>query len=136
MRLLVEWSDITTVVAGVHTVLDSHTLEIDPEALRGLLESDARLGRVRVDLAHPGESCRIVRVFDVSAPRAKIEGGEDVPGLVGGLGRVGSGRTRALGNVAVSVTDQQVDAATTLSVIDMAGPAATLGPFGQMENVV
>ena len=81
MRLLIEWSDITAVVASARTQLDGRTLEIDLEALRGLLESDARLERVRIDLAHPGESCRIGRVFDVFAPRAKDDGDEDFPGL-------------------------------------------------------
>src|SRR5262249_55277737 len=92
--------------------------------------------RVRLDLCHPGESCRVGRVFDVFAPRAKTEGSEDFPGVLGALGRAGSGRTRALANVAVVVTDQQSDAATTLSGIDMSGPAALLSPFGQTHNVV
>ncbi|HXJ77449.1 MAG TPA: glycine/sarcosine/betaine reductase component B subunit, partial [Candidatus Methylomirabilis sp.] len=38
--------------------------------------------------------------------------------------------------VAVVVTDQQPDAATTLSAIDMSGPAALLTPFGRTHNVV
>src|SRR5262245_1716390 len=109
MRLLIEWSDVTGVVAGSRTQLAGKTLEIDMEALRTLLESDARLSRVRLDLCHPGESCRVGRVFDVFAPRAKTEGSEDFPGVLGALGRAGSGRTRALANVAVVVTDQQSD---------------------------
>ena len=130
MRLLIEWSDITTVVAGAGTQLDGRTLEIDLDALRAQLEADPRLQRVRIDLAHPGESCRIGRVFDVFAPRAKLEGGEDFPGVLGALGRAGSGRTRALANVAVVVTDQQVENGSALALIDMAGPGAELGAFG------
>jgi glycine reductase complex component B subunit alpha and beta len=136
MRLEIAWSDVAAVAAGAGTRLAGRTLEIDMEALRALLESDARLARARLDLAHPGESCRIGRVFDVFAPRAKEDGGEDFPGVLGALGRAGSGRTRALANVAVVVTDRQLDNPATLAVIDMSGPAALLSPFGQTHNVV
>src|SRR5262245_21417757 len=131
MRLEIEWSEITAVAAGAGTRLVGRTLEIDMEALQAQLASDARLARVRLDLAHPGESCRIGRVFDVFAPRAKEDGGDDFPGVLGALGRAGSGRTRALANVAVVVTDQQLDNPATLAVIDMSGPAAALSPFGR-----
>jgi sarcosine reductase len=136
MRLGIEWSDIAAVAASGDTRLAGRTLEIDLEALGALLESDARLARVRLDLAHPGESCRIGRVFDVFAPRAKEDGGADFPGVLGALGRAGSGRTRALGNVAVVVTDQQLDNPATLAMIDMMGPAAVLSPFARTHNVV
>jgi sarcosine reductase len=136
MRLQLEWSDVAAVAAGSRTRLVDRTLEIDVKALGALLESDPRLARVRVDLAHPGESCRIGRVFDVFAPRAKEGGGPDFPGVLGALGRVGSGRTRALAGVAVAVTDQQLDNPATLAVIDMSGPAAAWSAFGRTHNVV
>src|SRR5215470_4414661 len=136
MRLQIEWSNVSTVTAGSRTLLHDHALEIDLGTLRALLESDPRLARVQIDLAHPGESCRIARVFDVFAPRAKEDGGEDFPGVVGALTRVGSGRTRALAGVAVVVTDQQIDPSTTLTSIDMSGPAALLSPFARTHNVV
>jgi sarcosine reductase len=136
MRLEIGWWEVATVVAGASTRLADRTLEIDVEALQALLESDPRLARVRVEVAHPGESCRVGRVFDVFAPRAKEDGGEDFPGVLGALGRAGSGRTRALAHVAVVVTDQQLDNPATLAVIDMSGPAALLSPFGLTHNVV
>jgi glycine reductase complex component B subunit alpha and beta len=136
MRLEIAWSDVANVVTGARTRLVDRTLEIDVDALSSLLESNARLARVQIDLAHPGESCRIARVFDVFAPRAKEDSGEDFPGVVGALARVGSGRTRAIGNVAVVVTDQQIDPSTTLTSIDMSGPAALLSPFARTHNVV
>src|SRR5262245_63860117 len=117
MRLEMNWTEVSAIVASTETRLSGRKLEIDVDALRSLLESDARLARVQIDLAHPGESCRIARVFDVFAPRAKEGGGEDFPGVVGALTRVGSGRTLALGNVAIAVTDQQNDPSTTLTSI-------------------
>src|SRR4029453_10304677 len=129
MRLELLWSDVAAVTAGAATCLAGGVLAIDLEALQGLLEADPRLERVRIDLATPGESCRIGRVFDVFAPRAKDDGDEDFPGVLGPLARAGSGRTRALGHVAVVVTDQQLDNPATLAVIDMSGPVAQLTAF-------
>jgi glycine reductase len=90
---------------------------------------------VRLDLAHPGEACRIGRVFDVFALRARDDG-NDFPGVLGPVARVGSGRTRALAGAAVVVTDQQLDNPATLALIDMSGPAARLTPFSRTRNVV
>src|SRR6266508_1541281 len=97
MRLELRWSRVDELVAGATTRLAGRRLEVDLDGLRAVLAADPRLERVRLDLAHPGERCRIGRVLDVVAPRAKLDGGEDFPGLVGGLSRAGSGRTLALG---------------------------------------
>ena len=136
MRLTLQWFDVQAVRAGPTTRLAGPTLEVDREDLRTLIAADPRLQRVRVDLVHPGESCRIGRVMDVVAPRAKLDSGEDFPGVMGGLARAGSGRTRALANVAVIVTDQQIQNPATLTVIDMSGPGAALTEFARTHNVV
>ena len=134
MRLELRWSHVDALIAAPATRLSGKRLEVDLDGLRALLEADARLERVRLDLAHPGERCRIGRVFDVIAPRAKVDGGEDFPGVLGALVRAGSGRTRALANVAVVVTDQQLEG--PLALIDMSGPAAALTAFARTHNVV
>jgi glycine reductase len=136
MRLELLWSDVQILRAGAATRLVARTLEVNLGDLRAHLETDARLQSVRIDLAHPGEACRIGRVLDVMAPRAKLEDGEDFPGVLGKLVRVGSGRTRALTNVAVAVTDQQLQGAGGLALIDMSGPAAALTEYGRTHNVV
>jgi hypothetical protein len=58
-------------------------------------------------------------------------GGEDFPGVLGRLARTGSGRTRALADVAVVVTDQQLENPGSLALIDLSGPAATLTEFAR-----
>jgi len=136
MRLELRWSEIDALVAGSATRLVATRLEVDLDALRALLAGDARLTGVRLDLVHPGERCRIGRVFDVVAPRAKLDGGEDFPGVLGGVARAGQGRTAALAGVAVVATDQQTDEVGMLAVIDMAGPNAALSAFGSTHNLV
>jgi sarcosine reductase len=136
MRLELRWSEVDELVAGPVTSLAGRRLEVDVEALRGLLASDPRLTGVRLDLVHPGERCRIGRVFDVVAPRARLDG-EDFPGVLGAVARAGDGRTVALAGVAVVATDQQSDPVSgSLAVIDMAGPNATLSAFGVTHNLV
>jgi sarcosine reductase len=136
MQLTLQWSQVHAVHASTTTRLSEGRLDVDLEALRALLETDTRLQRVRIELAHPGETCRIGRVFDVIAPRARLHGGEDFPGVLGALARAGSGRTQALANVAVVVTDQQLQSSGSLALIDMAGPAAELTEFARTHNVV
>src|SRR6266705_2412720 len=136
MRLELRWSVVDDLAPGPATRLAGRRLEVDVDGLRALLAADPRLTGVRLDLVHPGERCRIGRVFDVVAPRAKLDGGEDFPGVVGGVARAGQGTTLALEGVAVVATDQQTDNVGTLAVIDMAVPNAELSAFGRTRNLV
>jgi glycine reductase len=136
MRLEIVWSTVDDMRAASATRLDGSRLDVDLDALTALLSRDPRLSRVRLDLVHPGEHCRVGRVFDVIAPRARLGGG-DYPGVLGEIAKVGHGRTVALDGVAVVATDQQSDSvAGALAVIDMAGPNAALSTFGRTHNLV
>jgi glycine reductase len=135
MRLELRWSDVTELAAAPITRLAGRRLEIDLDALRVRLSADARLTSLRLDLVHPGERVRIGRVFDVVAPRARLDG-VDFPGVLGPVARAGDGRTLALAGVAIVATDQQADSAGTLAVVDMAGPNAALSAFGATHNLV
>ena len=95
MRLELRWSRVEELAAAAATLLSEHRLEVDLDGMRARLAADPRLARVHVDLAHPGERCRIGRVLDVIAPRARV-GGDDFPGVLSPLARVGDGRTLAL----------------------------------------
>jgi glycine reductase len=136
MRLELRWSVVDEVVAGSATRLAGKRLEVDLDGLRSFLSADARLTGIRLDVVHPGERCRIGRVFDVIAPRAKLDGGEDFPGVLGAVATAGHGRTLALAGVAVVATDQETANVGTLAVIDMAGPNAALSAFGSTHNLV
>ena len=135
MRLELRWCEVEELAAASATRLVGKRLEIDVAALRALLSADARLTGLRLDVVHPGERCRIGRVFDVVAPRARLDG-EDFPGVLGAVARAGDGRTLALAGVAVVATDQQADSVGTLAVIDMTGPTAALSAFGATHNLV
>src|SRR3989475_10916211 len=118
MRLELRWSDVDELAAGSATRLVGRRLDVDLDALRALLSADARLTGIRLDLVHPGERCRIGRVFDVIAPRAKLDGGEDFPGVLGRVSKAGHGRTLALSGVAGGGTGPQTGDGGTPGAVD------------------
>ena len=96
------------------------------------------LADVRVSWASPGEPVRIVKVLDVVEPRTKGPGGGGIfPGWLGdgpGDGSGDGGTTHVLRGAAVVVAGYLPRAQE--AVIDMAGPAAELSPFGSTHNLV
>ena len=95
---------IKDVVLGEENGLKDGVLTVDAEGLKKLLLEDPRIIAVKVDLAHPGESCRILPVKDVIEPRAKPEG-DIFPGIFGTeVPECGSGVTYALKGCAVTTT--------------------------------
>jgi glycine reductase complex component B subunit alpha and beta len=143
MRLDLDSIAIEDICFGNETEVTGGVLHIDRAGLRALLLEDRRLAEVSLEIARPGERCRIVRVLDVIEPRAKTSLGDvDFPGVVGGHGVAGKGRTCALKNAAVVVCDyrDEHDASRSTDpngrIIDMWGPAAEAGLFGKTHNLV
>ncbi|HEU0166856.1 MAG TPA: glycine/sarcosine/betaine reductase component B subunit [Chloroflexota bacterium] len=134
MRLTQHVHEVASVGWGERTSLAGSRLTIDKRALQDELLKDDRLLGVDLELARPGESCRIVNVFDVVEPRAKIEpDGADFPGILGRVQSVGYGTTRVLSGAAVTVLDpvpppQQMGRNTN------AGHVLDLGPTIELSN--
>ena len=133
MRLEMALVNIKDVRFGSRTVIDHHVLFVDRQELISLLAQEPLFDSVDIDLAHPGESCRIIRVLDVLEPRCRLNG-PNFPGALDSVGLVGSGQTRALKNVCV--VEASADQARGRNIIDMSGPATDYSPFGSMHNVV
>jgi sarcosine reductase len=140
MRLELDIVNIKDVQFAKKTEVSNGVLYINRQELQELLGKDKRFSKVDIELAHPGESCRIAHVFDVVEPRAKMEGtGENFPGALGKLKIAGEGRTRVLRGAGVVATDYagQIHGPNpNLMVIDMSGPGVEMGLFGQLQNVV
>jgi glycine reductase len=133
MRLNLGLINVGDIRFGGRTEIAGNELVIDRAELISRLESEPLFERVEVELAHPGESCRIIRVLDVLEPRFRLSG-VNFPGALDRTGLVGDGETRALKNVAVVETDQL--APRSRSLIDMSGPAAKYSPIARTHNVV
>ncbi|MGH7812097.1 MAG: glycine/sarcosine/betaine reductase component B subunit, partial [Candidatus Binatia bacterium] len=133
MRLDLGLLHVKNIRFGERTEIVDDSLVIDRAELIALLGQEPLFERVEIELAHPGESCRIVRVLDVLEPRYRLNGA-NFPGALDGNGLVGDGATRVLKNVAVVETNQL--ATRSRSLIDMCGPAANYSPIANTHNVV
>jgi glycine reductase complex component B subunit alpha and beta len=141
MRLQLDFIEIRDVRFSERTHVENGTLFVDREELRRLLLQDGRLSDVNIELAGPGESCRILRVCDVVEPRAKADPeGTDFPGALGKELIAGQGRTCVLRGCAVveSLCADTVEEGRDPNgeIIDMCGPGAELSPYGRTCNVV
>jgi len=141
MRLELRVINILDVQFGEKTELRGGRLLIDREELIELLLEDRRLERVEIELAHPGESCRILQVSDVIEPRAKIGNtGDDFPGVIGKQISAGGGQTCVLRGAAVVINDQSALSGPSQNpignIIDMSGPAEEVTPYAHTQNIV
>ena len=94
MRLQLDILAIKDVQFAAETAVRDSVLYVDREALRALLLRDKRFASMEIEIAHPGEECRITGVLDVMEPRAKTsEGDESFPGVVGTQMGAGKGTT-------------------------------------------
>src|SRR5918912_4606998 len=84
---------VTAVRWGEATALRGATLEVARDDLARHLLEDPRLTGVELELAAPGDSCRLAPIFDVVEPRAKLGSGVDFPGVLGPATGAGDGQT-------------------------------------------
>jgi glycine reductase complex component B subunit alpha and beta len=106
MQLNLAIHQVEAVEFGQQTALSNGRLSIQRDALQAELLEDRRLGSVQLELARAGESCRMLPVFDIVEPRAKLDpAGRDFPGALSPIAGVGWGTTRVLRGLGVTVLD-------------------------------
>ena len=74
MELELATFKVDRVELGNQTALRGQTLIVDPEAIRSFFVHDPAVEEVTIDVAHPGDSVRIVHVLDAIEPRVKTAG--------------------------------------------------------------
>lgn len=139
MRLEHRILNIKDVQFAEKTKISDRVLYINRNELQVLLQQDKRLSKVEIELASPGESCRILQVSDVIEPRAKTSGSGDFPGALGKQGTAGEGSTCVLRGIAVIVNDFELSLTSVDQlgkVIDMSGPGAEVSIYSKTHNVV
>ena len=141
MRLELNVVHITRVQFADVTAVHNGVLAINRQELKELIKQDTRLTDVAIELANPGDKCRIVNVADIIEPRARTaNSGPDFPGAVGMQGTAGHGSTCVLRGAAVLINDYDIGGRRYQrpdeGIIDMWGPGAEIGPYGRTCNVV
>ena len=138
MRLALAIHPITDLRFGSSTHLDGTVLHVDQDDLRGRLLEDRRLARVDLEIARPGEPCRVGVVFDVVEPRAKdpASGGVDFPGALGRHEIAGTGTTHVLRGAAVTVIDPLGVPGAGGKLLEMTGGAGLESPYGVLSHLI
>jgi sarcosine reductase len=144
VRLQLDIIHIKDVRFSTKTIIDHGVLYINRQELQEILKEDKRLSQIDVELAHPGENCRIIQVTDVVEPRAKTDGSVDFPGALGKHGSVGQGSTCVLRGTAVVLSENyrpegppmEPSAPQYGGLIDMSGPGAESGIYGGTHNII
>ncbi len=134
MNLQVSYINVKDVVFGPETMFENGTLHINKGTLIDKI-MDPRFTGIDVDLAFPGESCRIGSVGDIIQPTIKPDDeAATFPGVLGEMRQTGQGRTIKLRGLAVVETyDFKAPSGT---FIDMSGPAAEHTQFSKTINLV
>src|SRR5258708_284525 len=142
MQLELASYKIDRVQLGSEMALHGRTLTVNPEAIRKTLLHDSAFEDVTVNVAHPGESLRIVHVLDAIEPRVKTTGpGVAFPGFLGSAKTVGEGRTARLEGLSIVQTAEFPEPTSGVlsvreSLIDMSGPAAPYCACSETANLV
>ena len=141
MKLQLDILNIKDIQFADKTAINDRVLHINRGELQELLQEDRRLSQVGIELAHPGDKCRILQVSDIIEPRVKKgENGEYFPGALGKQFAVGEGSTCVLRGVAVVNVDytegSELERDPNGEIIDMSGPGAEVGIYGKTHNVV
>ena len=135
MKLELGIIPIKDIQFGPESKVEDGTIYVNAEELKALLLEDENLKSVELDVAHPGESVRIMPVKDVIEPRVKVSGeGAMFPGMLSKVATVGSGRTNVLRGSAVVTTGKIVGFQE--GIIDMKGTGAEYTPFSKLNNLV
>ena len=119
MELELRKINIEDIQFGESTEVHENVLYVKKDEIITLLKEDERIKDVKVDIARPGESTRIIPVKDVIEPRTKLEG-DAFPGVDGKIEEVGRGITYALKGCAIVTTGPIVGFQE--GIIDMKGP--------------
>jgi glycine reductase complex component B subunit alpha and beta len=108
----------------------------DAGRIEDLARAEPALAGVDVAVVEPGEHVRVTHVLDAVEPRIRPDGRKAFPTE----DRAGQGVTHRISDVAVlSCLDfpgEERPLHEQESIVDLAGPAADLTPFGSMRNVV
>ena len=115
-------------------------LTVNTDEVRPRMFNEAFFEEVRVHVAQPGDSTRIIHAVDVVEPRRKISGpGCVFPGVLGPPAQVGNGRTARMSGMTVLSTSTPAVGEGYYwreAILDMSGPGALYSPFSDKVHLV
>jgi glycine reductase len=132
MRLEIASFPVERVVPADTTAWRAGTLAVELTEIERLVREDTRIGGVRVEVAHPGDGTRVLRVLDSVEPLHKVSGPATAfPGFNGPPHTAGAGRTHRLAGLGVTVVTEFPYPASGVQafeegLIETSGPGAAI----------
>ena len=137
MKLLVQTIKINNIQFGDNTELKGGVLHINKADILAFAEQEPCFETLKIDIARPGESVRIINVVDVIQPRCKMSGNADWPGVLTDQCEIaGSGVTRALEGVGITLCQNNTYWSRKWGSFDMSGECAGINPYAKMPQLV
>lgn len=127
--------DIEDIAFADKTYVEGKRLLVCQKEICDLVLQEPKIESVKLDIALPGDSTRILSVKDVIEPRVKLDKyGGYFSGVLRPVDNCGSGKTLVLRGAAVMLTGPFEEFME--GIVDMSGPGADLVPFSKLRNLV
>ncbi|MCP1110161.1 glycine/sarcosine/betaine reductase component B subunit [Ohessyouella blattaphilus] len=137
MKLTVETVQIKDLQFGEKTRFEEGVLYINKQDILDFAKEEPCFETLKIDIARPGDSTRIINVVDVVEPRCKVSGNIDWPGVLSDDYEIaGSGVTRAAKGMGITLCQNNTYWSRKWGSYDMSGECAKINPYAKMPQLV
>lgn len=137
MKLTVETLRIKDLQFADKTCLQEGVLYVNKADILAFAEKEPCFKTLKLDIARPGESTRIINVVDVIQPRCKVTGNIDWPGVLSEECEIaGFGTTRAVAGMGIVLCQNNTYWSRKWGSFDMSGQCAKMNPYAKMPELV
>ena len=137
MKLTVETIQIKDLQFGAETCFRDGILYVSKEDILAFAAEEPCFDTLKIDIARPGDSTRIINVVDVVQPRCKVSGNIDWPGVLTEEYEIaGSGVTRAVNGMGIVLCQNDTYWSRKWGSFDMSGECAAINPYAKMPELV
>lgn len=137
MILTVETLRIKDLQFADKTCLQDGVLYVNKADILAFAEKEPCFKTLKLDIARPGESTRIINVVDVIQPRCKVTGNIDWPGVLSEECEIaGFGTTRAVAGMGIVLCQNNTYWSRKWGSFDMSGQCAKMNPYAKMPELV
>lgn len=137
MKLTVETIKIKDMRFGDETCFRDGVLYVNKADILAFAAGEPCFETLKIDIARPGDSTRIINVVDVIQPRCKVSGNIDWPGILTDEYEIaGRGVTRAVEGAGIVLCQNNTYWSRKWGSFDMSGECAAINPYAKMPELV
>jgi len=137
MQLTVETVRIGDLQFGEETCFKAGVLYVNKADILAFAAEEPCFDTLKIDIARPGDSTRIINVVDVVEPRCKKSGNIDWPGVLSDDYEIaGSGITRVAAGMGVVLCQNNTYWSRKWGSFDMSGECAAINPYAKIPQLV